>query len=114
MACRGLTKLMEGGAMRNSKLVALLWMASVLAVPSEGAGQVISITEIIDSTGDGAGNSLSQGGQIAIGGSGNVYVTGPNSDNAFQIRPDGVITKDHRLERRLGGKRPVRPRRRRG
>ncbi len=25
--------------------------------------------------------------------SASVYVTGPNSDNAFQIRPDGVITE---------------------
>ena len=43
------------------------------------------ITEIIDSTGDGAGNPLDAPEGIAVDGLGNVYVTGYTSDNAFKI-----------------------------
>ena len=51
------------------------------------------ITEIIDATGDGAGNTLNGPFGIAVDGSGNVYVTGDFSDNAFKITPGGVITE---------------------
>ncbi len=47
---------------------------AVFLVPSIGTAQ---ITEIIDATGDGAGNALSAASGIAVDGSGNVYVTGP-------------------------------------
>jgi len=55
------------------------------------------ITVIIDATGDGAGNLLLDSGFIAVDGSGNAYVTGGDSDNAFKITPGGVITEiiDH-------------------
>jgi hypothetical protein len=43
------------------------------------------ITEIIDSTGDGAGNTLDFSCGIAVDGNGNVYVAGAWSDNAFKI-----------------------------
>ena len=51
------------------------------------------VTEIIDSTGDGTGNPLSLPEDIAVDGSGNVYVAGNSSDNAFKITPGGVITE---------------------
>ena len=51
------------------------------------------ITEIIDASGDGAGNPLDGSISIAVDGAGNVYVTGYDSDNAFRITPAGTITK---------------------
>ncbi len=50
-------------------------------------------TEIIDITGDGAGNPLWNAGGIAVDGAGNVYVAGWVSDNVFKITPTGVITE---------------------
>ena len=46
------------------------------------------ITEIINATGDGAGNVLGGVGGIALDAAGNVYVTGLFSDNVFKISPD--------------------------
>ncbi|MEZ5215129.1 MAG: hypothetical protein R2715_00730 [Ilumatobacteraceae bacterium] len=43
------------------------------------------ITEIIDATGDGAGNR-SADPRVAVDGAGNVYVTGVFSDNVFRCR----------------------------
>ena len=43
------------------------------------------ITQIIDGTGDGAGNFLLRPRGVAVGSDDNVYVTGENSSNAFQI-----------------------------
>lgn len=63
---------------------------AVFPAPSIAAGQ---ITEIIDGTGDGMGNPLDVPSGIAVGGNGNVYVTGDGSDNAFKITPGGVITE---------------------
>ena len=48
---------------------------------------------IIDSTGDGLGNTLDDPLGIAADGFGNAYVTGRESDNAFNITPDVVITE---------------------
>jgi len=52
-----------------------------------------TITQIIDSTGDGAGNTLSSPWGLAVDSSGNVYVAGSLSDNAFKITPGGVISE---------------------
>ena len=52
-----------------------------------------TITEIIDATGDGAGNTLSIPFGIAVDGSGNVFVAGAVSDNVFKITPGGTITE---------------------
>ncbi len=51
------------------------------------------ITEIIDGSGDGAGNTLSVPVGVAVDGAGNVYVAGRDSDNAFRITPAGTITE---------------------
>jgi hypothetical protein len=63
--------------------------------PDQGPGTSCTgtITEIIDSTGDGAGNGLVRARAIALDGSGNVYVTGVGSSNAFKITPGGTITE---------------------
>ncbi len=52
-----------------------------------------TVTEIIDSTGDGGGNPLNFPTAIAVDGSGNVYVAGAGSDNAFKITPGGTVTE---------------------
>jgi len=49
------------------------------------------ITEIIDSTGDGDGNPLTEPFDVATDSSGNVFVTGRVSDNAFKIIKDKPI-----------------------
>jgi hypothetical protein len=69
-------------------------IAVLMAVAlAPGAAHAQTITQIIDSTGDGAGNPLSRSYGIAVDGSGNVYVAGEDSDNAFKITPGGVITE---------------------
>ena len=66
-----------------------------VAMVSFAAGQASAqtITQIIDSTGDGAGNGLHSPTGIAVDAAGNVYVTGFGSRNAFKITPAGVITQ---------------------
>ena len=49
--------------------------------------------EIIDSTGDGLGNTLSNVRGTAVDSSGNVYVVGFASHNVFKITPGGVKTE---------------------
>jgi len=52
-------------------------------------GTPCTITEIIDSTGDGGGNGLDTANDLAVDASGNVYVVGLFSDNAFKITLGG-------------------------
>ncbi|MAB79728.1 MAG: hypothetical protein CMJ89_10295, partial [Planctomycetes bacterium] len=66
-------------------LVALA--SAVFLMASIGAAQ---ITQIIDATGDGAGNTLGFPYGIAVDGSGNVFVTGSNTNNAFKVTPGGA------------------------
>jgi len=49
------------------------------------SGTVCTITEIIDATGDGAGNTLLTSSAVATDSSGNVFVAGNNSNNVFKI-----------------------------
>jgi len=56
------------------------------------SGTPCTITEIIDSTGDGSGNVLDGAADVATDSSGNVFVTGSNSDNAFKIDTPGTCS----------------------
>ncbi len=58
--------------------------------PVDTAGAAVAI---IDETGDGMGGTLAGPSAIAVDGSGNVYVAGESSYNAFKITPEGVITE---------------------
>ena len=66
----------------------LLWSSTFL-MPVHGQ----TITEIIDATGDGGGNTMSFARGIAVDGSGNAFVGGATSDNVFKITPGGTITQ---------------------
>ncbi|MCH8325423.1 MAG: T9SS type A sorting domain-containing protein [Bacteroidetes bacterium] len=67
--------------MRKNILSLLLFIICLM-----GAANAQTITEIIDATGDGTpGNPLEGPRGIAVDGSGNVYVTGLFSNNAFKI-----------------------------
>ena len=74
--------------MRKNILSLLLFIICLM-----GAANAQTITEIIDATGDGTGNTLNWPQGIAVDGSGNVYLTGFNTHNAFKITPGGVITE---------------------
>jgi streptogramin lyase len=52
-----------------------------------------AITEIIDASGDGTGNTLDYPIGVAVDGAGNVYVAGYDSGNVFRITPAGTITE---------------------
>ncbi|MBL1215817.1 MAG: hypothetical protein HND52_20790 [Ignavibacteriae bacterium] len=52
-----------------------------------------TITEIIDSTGDGMGNPLYFATGVVADAAGEVHVAGWGSDNVFRITPGGVITE---------------------
>ena len=67
--------------------------ALLVALAASAASAQPIITEIIDATGDGGGALLDGPFGIAVDGSGNVYVTGLDSHNAFKITPGGVITE---------------------
>ena len=64
-------------------------LAAILVVFALGSGRAAAqtITEIIDSTGDGAGNGLNGPIGIAVDTAGNVYVPGLHTNNAFKITP---------------------------
>ncbi len=68
-------------------------LAAILAVSALASGRAAAqtITEIIDATGDGAGNGLNGSIPIAVDAAGNVYLGGFNSNNAFKITPAEVI-----------------------
>ena len=63
-------------------------LAAILVASALGPGQAAAqtITEIIDATGDGAGNILNAAWGIAVDAAGNAYVAGLTSDNAFKPR----------------------------
>ncbi len=68
---------------RNARLLPLLVLA---CFPTAGVAR--TVTEIIFGP-----NRLYAAHGIAVDDSGNAYVTGAQSDNAFKITPDGVITE---------------------
>lgn len=81
---RGLKCLSRG----NSMTVALVGLIVLSPMRAEAL-----TTELISAIGDGGGNTLDLTWGITVDGSGNVYVTGEVSDNAFKITPAGVITE---------------------
>jgi DNA-binding beta-propeller fold protein YncE len=64
----------------------MMLAVAVLALASPSNAQHV-ITEIIDATGDGGGNTLNAPQGVAVDSTGNVYVAGGSSDNAFKIQP---------------------------
>lgn len=68
-----------------SSLIPALSLLFGLAFSFTASAQ--TITQIIDATGDGAGNTLDFARSIGVDGSGNVYVSGAGSNNAFKIAP---------------------------
>jgi len=55
-------------------------------------GTTCTITEIIDSTGDGSGNTFTGPRDVATDSSGNVFVTGLLTNNAFKISTPGTCS----------------------
>jgi cysteine-rich repeat protein len=74
---------------RTLPALALVMVITLVAGVADG----ITITEIINSTGDGGGNTLDRPSGVAVDDAGNVYVAGESSDNGFRIDPNGVITE---------------------
>ncbi len=68
----------------------LLPVAIALLIPAASSSQV---TEIIDSSGDEAGNPLNDPAGVAVDSGGNVYLAGDSSNNVFRITPGGIITE---------------------
>ena len=82
-----------GGAVMSQMSIRFMATVVVLAMlyVDQASGQ--TITQIIDSTGDGAGKTLSGSEAVAVDDADNVYVLGNGSDNAFKITPGGVVTQ---------------------
>jgi hypothetical protein len=76
---------------RTLRLILLLLPTALAGLPQPSGA--ITLTEIIDPTGDGAGNALTWPDGIAVDSQRNVYVAGQLSDNVFKITPAGVITE---------------------
>ena len=60
--------------------------------PTEQLRQHFTPAEIIDATGDGAGNAVTEPYDVAVDSAGNVYVTEPNNDIVFKIAATGGVT----------------------
>lgn len=69
----------------------IAWLCVVLGLIASG-GAAASITQILDSSGDGV-NALDSPWGVALDNDGNVFVAGFNSDNVFKIARDGTITQ---------------------
>ncbi len=76
--------------MGKQNLISLSALFLVLTASVAAAG---TITQIIDATGDGMGNTLDGASGIAVDGAGNAYVVDSPTDSAFKITPNGTITQ---------------------
>lgn len=65
---------------------------NVFRISFTPAGDVATITQIIDATGDGMGHPLEAPHPIAVSSSGHVFVAGFTSNNAFRITPAVIPT----------------------
>lgn len=61
------------------------------------SGTPCDITQIIDATGDGAGNALAAAKGIAVDGDGNVYVGGRDSSNVFKVATPDTCSTNGRI-----------------
>ncbi len=68
-----------------------LVLSGLLALAAPVSAQ--TITQIIDSTGDGHGHPLLGARGLVVDRAGTVYVAGHGSHNVFRIAPDGMITQ---------------------
>ena len=80
---------LTGGPALGGIVLAVCLATGLCVGPPTAAAE---ITEIIDATGDGT-NPLDCPPGVAVDGSGNVFVAGFGSNNAFKITPGGVITE---------------------
>ena len=80
---------------RSTQISTLAKAAALLAAIASApySAESKTITQIIDSSGDGAGMALELPFGIAVGAAGDVYITGSLSDNVFHIDPNGTITQ---------------------
>ena len=88
---RSATRSLSGGVALWARRFAAcaLVLGFALALPATSQ----AITELIDSSGDGLGNTLNTASAIEVDDAGNVYVSGRETDNVFRIAPDGTITE---------------------
>ena len=77
--------------MRPTKTCPLAALA-VLVGATAPAALAQTITQIIDSSGDGTHPFSSPRG-MAVDAAGNVFLSGGSSDNVFRVAPDGTITQ---------------------
>ena len=79
--------------MNKFLLPLVLSLFIILSSASIAYATFLTPVEIIDSTGDGAGNTLNDPFGVATDSSGNVFVAGEGSNNVFKITPGGTITE---------------------
>ena len=71
----------------------LLWVPILCSIAPIALATHPEITQILDFSGDGAGNSLLMPRPIALDPAGNLFVAGVFSDNVFRIAPNGLTTE---------------------
>jgi hypothetical protein len=75
------------------RVIGLLLLLPVALLVLARVSSASHITEMVDVTGDGAGNGLDEPNDVAVDSNGNVYVTGYRSDNVLKISPDGTVAE---------------------
>ncbi len=55
-------------------------------------GGGLTITKLLDSTGDGAGHNLAEPQDVVVDAQGNVFVSGRVSNNVFRVDPTGAVS----------------------